>query len=325
MNVNLESLLERVAEKRETAQDKEYLKSILTSTSFTPQQLSKYNISINKGENIHIGDCTYITWDEESVQALVEVIQTQFSSSISSASIKKKVLYYRCIGGSLGSGLGVGIFRALIAPLHNILPFIAFSNNFWVAAFLGTAVTFGISLPIVFSKKSLSQLRKHRKIAITTLGATFFGLAHLVLSMGLGLYRSALVGPLGFLAGLGISFALSSEKLLSPRVKLFLFVKLLCSRSLLVAFLFVLIQQIFDAGEDLGTGLVTSWHGNMYAASFGRYEWSNILEQQYPDIFAYVGLIDAAMVGCFFTSGLMIGLKISSYWTHNIERTEIMK
>lgn len=40
-----------------------------------PEQLSKYNITIGQGSEIHIGDRIYQSWDEESIRSLVAAIQ----------------------------------------------------------------------------------------------------------------------------------------------------------------------------------------------------------------------------------------------------------
>jgi hypothetical protein len=38
-------------------------------------QLGKYNVNIGTGKDIHIGDHTYVTWNDEAIQALIEVVQ----------------------------------------------------------------------------------------------------------------------------------------------------------------------------------------------------------------------------------------------------------
>lgn len=35
----------------------------------------KYNVCIGQGQDIHIGDRTYVTWNDEAIQALIEVVQ----------------------------------------------------------------------------------------------------------------------------------------------------------------------------------------------------------------------------------------------------------
>ncbi|NEO47375.1 MAG: hypothetical protein F6K55_25910 [Moorea sp. SIO4A3] len=39
------------------------------------QQIAKYNVYLEKGKEIHIGDRTYYSWDDEALSALVRIIQ----------------------------------------------------------------------------------------------------------------------------------------------------------------------------------------------------------------------------------------------------------
>ena len=41
----------------------------------TLQQLGKFNVSIDEGREIHIGDRYYLNWSDEAIQAVVEVVQ----------------------------------------------------------------------------------------------------------------------------------------------------------------------------------------------------------------------------------------------------------
>jgi hypothetical protein len=40
-------------------------------------QLGKSIVNIGQGKDIHIGDRTYVTWNDEAIQALIEVVQKQ--------------------------------------------------------------------------------------------------------------------------------------------------------------------------------------------------------------------------------------------------------
>jgi hypothetical protein len=45
------------------------------------EQLGKYNVSIDKGENIQVGDRTFLTLDDEAMQAIVHVIRQYIKTS----------------------------------------------------------------------------------------------------------------------------------------------------------------------------------------------------------------------------------------------------
>ncbi|MGB3402153.1 MAG: hypothetical protein WBA77_05630 [Microcoleaceae cyanobacterium] len=56
--------------------DIECLRQLLrTNPSETLQQIGKYNVHIEEGKEIHIGDRIYNSWDEEALSALVRMIQ----------------------------------------------------------------------------------------------------------------------------------------------------------------------------------------------------------------------------------------------------------
>lgn len=59
----------------QTATDVEALRVALSDRNQDLRQLGKYNVNLGQGQDIHIGDRTYVTWNEEAIQALIEVIQ----------------------------------------------------------------------------------------------------------------------------------------------------------------------------------------------------------------------------------------------------------
>lgn len=56
--------------------DIESLRQLLQDSD-SLQQLGKYNVSVGKGKEIHIGDRIYPQWDETAIQALVQSIREQ--------------------------------------------------------------------------------------------------------------------------------------------------------------------------------------------------------------------------------------------------------
>src|SRR4028118_2393503 len=74
-NDELNTIIERIASGTQTATDVEALQVALTNRNQDLRQLGKYNVNIGQGQDIHIGDRTYVTWNDEAIQALIEVVQ----------------------------------------------------------------------------------------------------------------------------------------------------------------------------------------------------------------------------------------------------------
>jgi len=73
----LNTIIERIALGTHTATDVEALRVVLSDRSQDLRQLGKYNINIGQGQDIYIGDRTYVTWNDEAIQVLIEVVQKQ--------------------------------------------------------------------------------------------------------------------------------------------------------------------------------------------------------------------------------------------------------
>ncbi|MEQ9237969.1 NACHT domain-containing protein [Coleofasciculus sp. E2-BRE-01] len=71
----LNTIIERIASGTQTATDVEALRVALSDRNQDLRQLGKYNVNIAQGQDIHIGDRTYVTWNDEAIQALIEVVQ----------------------------------------------------------------------------------------------------------------------------------------------------------------------------------------------------------------------------------------------------------
>ncbi len=71
----LNTIIERIASGTRTATDVEALRVALSDRNQDLLQLGKYNVNIGQGQDIHIGDRTYVTWNDEAIQALIEVVQ----------------------------------------------------------------------------------------------------------------------------------------------------------------------------------------------------------------------------------------------------------
>ena len=73
---NLETILDQIKTGKYTFEELGLLAQILRDGEHQNQPyLGKYNIYINEGQGIHIGDRTYITWTHEAIQALIQAIR----------------------------------------------------------------------------------------------------------------------------------------------------------------------------------------------------------------------------------------------------------
>ena len=74
----LAAIFERIAEGKHTKADIAALQQALRLGNHQDLvQVGKYNVNIGEGQDIQIGDRTYVTWNDEAIQALIEVVQKQ--------------------------------------------------------------------------------------------------------------------------------------------------------------------------------------------------------------------------------------------------------
>ena len=92
----LSTILKRITEGSQTDAGIAALRQLLsTSSSQNLSQLGRYNINSREDQDIHIGDRHYLTWNDEAIQALVEVVQklqsTTQSPTLQLASVNELV------------------------------------------------------------------------------------------------------------------------------------------------------------------------------------------------------------------------------------------
>ena len=176
-------------------------------------------------------------------------------------------LAWLTLGGAIGAGLGVGIWRAISAAKALLPAGQEFGIYFFFAGTLGAAVTYGTALakPLRSEQLDVAHNWSWRSTSLSVaLGTVFFGLTHLVLAAlnGLALDAGAsyYVILMGFTLGLGLSLALSipvsSE--LSWTSQLFA----LTFRLVVAAFTFVLVGEVFrllrdNTGNDVLETVIT--------------------------------------------------------------------
>ncbi|MEB3281257.1 MAG: hypothetical protein VKK42_20265 [Lyngbya sp.] len=73
---NPTDIIQRIQSGNWNNSDLESLRQLLQNNdNETLQQLGKFNVSIDRGREIHIGDSNYFNWSDEAIQAVVEVVQ----------------------------------------------------------------------------------------------------------------------------------------------------------------------------------------------------------------------------------------------------------
>lgn len=74
----LATIVERISQDKHTEADVSVLQQLLAAGE-SPEllQLGKYNINIGQGQDIQIGDRTYVDWNEDAMTALLAVVQEQ--------------------------------------------------------------------------------------------------------------------------------------------------------------------------------------------------------------------------------------------------------
>ncbi|NET14194.1 MAG: WD40 repeat domain-containing protein, partial [Okeania sp. SIO1H6] len=75
-SINSNEIIKRIQSGEINNSDLESLRELLhNNDNETLQQLGKFNVSIDDGKKIHIGDRNYFNWSDEAIQAVVEVVQ----------------------------------------------------------------------------------------------------------------------------------------------------------------------------------------------------------------------------------------------------------
>jgi hypothetical protein len=92
---DFDELLARIEAGIATAEDLRRLREEIISQPSQSTQLGKYNINIGTGQNVQIGDRTYVEINEEAVQAIVSAIQKKIDATPQKGSIQSSVPFPR--------------------------------------------------------------------------------------------------------------------------------------------------------------------------------------------------------------------------------------
>lgn len=100
----LKEIFERITAGVQTPEDIEILRQALLLAQASEAELSKmqtilqagkYNVNIGKGQEIHIGDRIYITWNEDTIQSLVQELRKQAPNTTQPVSVDDLVQQVR--------------------------------------------------------------------------------------------------------------------------------------------------------------------------------------------------------------------------------------
>ncbi|MEA5447563.1 hypothetical protein VB780_03210 [Leptolyngbya sp. CCNP1308] len=80
MSDRLQDIIQRIASREYSEVDIVALQQAL-DREHDGSKLGKYNVNIGEGQNIHIGDRTYVSWSDEAIQALIQAIRADQSDT----------------------------------------------------------------------------------------------------------------------------------------------------------------------------------------------------------------------------------------------------
>jgi hypothetical protein len=222
------------------------------------------------------------------------------------------------LGGGFGSGLFLGLLRALIAWVVGDLPGSAFFTNFNTGVFLGIFLIFGLlvgRLILLPAKKdSFFFDRSHIFLSVICAGVGFALMHTLINSMFnlTVLINAPLILPMALLGGVFLGYSLSDQPVLdgSP-----IHIGSLL-RIGLVTMIFAIIQLVFIVTKDYGYALLFVRGGEFYRSMLP----DNLLDWHLDQVlnmnswYQIPAIIDSAMTGVALALGSTLGLNISTRW-----------
>jgi hypothetical protein len=240
-------------------------------------------------------------------------------------------------GAGVGSGLALGTMRFLTTLLTGETPGLFAMLNFVYGGLLGVGLAAGHltsghlmllpyqtivvgkspGLALTFGAGDQSQPipgRRQRLFAILS-GALFCFLAYLLITYTSG--SLALRGK-GLILGMGALASLALSSALSPALGPWPVTRLLPARWIrsasLAALALTSIQAIFIFSENIFQSLVFLWPAAAFRASLGYLAGSEVFGPAmvaFPQWYALLALIDAALAGGVLMSGLLAGLHLA--------------
>ncbi|MCL7453424.1 MAG: ATP-binding protein [Anaerolineae bacterium] len=225
------------------------------------------------------------------------------------------------LGGAVGAGLGLGLLRALLAPL------VQEKSGYWFYAASATGFLFGLAVslglllvdPIRLQprERGPESTRSRPLLPGVVLGALCFAamhVLHLLLFGARGLAAAALISALALPAGAGLSLAVYDQPFAGQRLGAGRWLLRLAAAAAALA----LVQAVFSFALDpgYGTGLVFAWTGYFYQSGLNdtlvRWGLQGILAM--PHWFDYAAVIDGGLTGVALSAGLAVGLNVAGRW-----------
>jgi hypothetical protein len=241
------------------------------------------------------------------------------------------------LGAALGSGLGLGGLRYLMAPLLGEERGFLLYSYFPTGFLLGGALALGLVLLPAMGLWPMEHRRQaagtRRLLPALALGSLFFAGMYVLLMLLLrpaGLFESPLGPPLALMAGAGLSYAVYDQ----PRADWRIGAGWWLRRLAVVAVVFCLVQTIFVVVDlmlgpqrDLGTALMFTWSGYTYKGglydTLDRWGLEGILSMD--NWFHVPAVVDAALTGLVLAAGLSVGLIVAGrryrQWVSLVRRT----
>jgi tetratricopeptide (TPR) repeat protein len=80
---DVNTFLDRIAEGKHTETEMAALQQFLSAgEGLNTLNLGKYNVNIEQGQDIQIGDRVYVDWNDEAIQSLIEIVQKQLPGAV---------------------------------------------------------------------------------------------------------------------------------------------------------------------------------------------------------------------------------------------------
>jgi hypothetical protein len=236
------------------------------------------------------------------------------------------------IGGGLGAGLGLGLLRALLALLLEEESGMFLYGSVVPAFLLAGALALGLLLVNPARLKppehGPNATETRPLLPAVVLGSLFFVLMHLLQTLVLkarGLVEAPLIPPLALLAGAGLSLAVHDQPLAGWHVgvgRWFARLGVAAAVFALVQALFVGVDLMLGADDNLGVGLITAWSGYFYQSRLhdNLMRWGLESVVATKNWFHYAAIFDAALTGIAMAVGLSAGLIIADTWYQRWEK-----
>jgi len=234
----------------------------------------------------------------------------------------RRWITWMALGSGIGAGLGLGLERLLVgwlaqSPLATIF-FALFS--YWGLVLAGiTGLFMALSGPLLLENPWQSERHPSRRRTEILMGTLGFGLANTLVAVlnGISLSDAPLVIPLGFVAGLGVSTALSGQDLSWGKRKAVNWI----FPAALGALSFALVQAVFLVFPGLGSGISVSLSGGFFQVEFDYITWPvwQAWIRRFADWSNLLALVEAGLAGMALVLGALVGRTLVTSWYERLK------